>query len=148
MPRSASQRFNYKKFASKTSFLGELMPDAKVDFEAPDLAVRIERLSQHDLDQLPFGVILLDVQGIVQFYSTTEARQSGYGKLPLGENFFEVSRCAGKGDFRERITKAQEAGPVDLEFAFPGDYGDPTRQLRIRVQSARSRGVWLFIQRD
>ena len=124
------------------------MPDTNVDFDAPDLAARIERLSQSDLDHLPFGVVLLDVHGIVQFYSATEARQSGYGKLPLGENFFDVSRCAGKGDFRERIIKAQEAGPVDLEFAFPGDYGDPTRELRIRVQSARSGGVWLFVQRD
>ena len=64
-----------------------------IDFDAPDLAARIEKLSQYDLDRLPFGVILIDGEGIVQFYSETEARESGYGALPLGQNLFEVSRC-------------------------------------------------------
>lgn len=124
------------------------MPDTKIDFDAPDIAARIEQLSQHDLDQLPFGVVLLDRNGTVQFYSATEARLSGYGALPLGQKFFEMSRCAGKDDLKARIDQAQEAGPVDLEFGVPGDYGDPNRELRIRVQSARQGGVWLFIGRD
>ena len=51
-------------------------------------------------------------------------------------------------DFRGRLTRAMAEGPVDLEFGWPGDYGDPHRALRIRVQSARAGGVWLFIQRD
>jgi len=42
----------------------------------------------------------------------------------------------------------QCAGPVDLEFGWPGDFGDPKRELRIRVQSSRSGGVWMFIERD
>ena len=124
------------------------MPDIEVDFEAPDLAARIEQLSQYELDHLPFGVILLDAEGIVLFYSETEARQSGYGSRPIGLNFFEISRCAGKNDFHVRIVRAQEAGRVDLEFALPGDYDDPTREVRVRVQSARKGGVWMFMQRD
>ena len=44
--------------------------------------------------------------------------------------------------------RASEAGPVDLEFGWPGDYGDPDRELRIRVQSARPGGFWIFIERD
>ncbi|MCF8477964.1 MAG: PAS domain-containing protein [Pseudolabrys sp.] len=124
------------------------MADAKIDLDAPDIAAQIEQLSQHDLDHLPFGVILLDPEGIVKFYSATEARLSGYGNSPLGQNFFEVSRCFGRSDFQARIMRAQETPPVDLEMALPGDYSDPKRELRIRVQSARQGGVWLFVQRD
>jgi photoactive yellow protein len=124
------------------------MAGASIDFNAPDLAARIERLSQYDLDRLPFGIILLDGEGIVQFYSETEARQSGYGALPLGQDFFSISRCAGSEEFRGRIVAALEAGPVDLEFAWVGDFNDPTRELRIRVQSARSGGFWMFVERD
>jgi photoactive yellow protein len=125
------------------------MPTATtVDFDAPDLARRIEQLSQAELDRLPFGVILLDRQGTVLFYSQTEARQSGYGKLPLGQNLFALSHCLGSDDFRGRITRAQEAGPVDLEFGWSGDFTDPKRDMRIRVQSARQRGVWIFVERD
>ena len=124
------------------------MANATIDFDAPDLAVRIERLSQHELDNLPFGVILLDREGTVLFYSATEARLSGYGENPLGQNLFKISSCMGSDDFRGRLTRAMEAGPVNLEMGWPSDFGDPTRELRIRVQSSRNGGVWLFIERD
>ena len=124
------------------------MARASVDFDAPDLAARIEQISQHDLDELPFGVILLDREGTVLFYSATEARQSGYDGSPLGQNFYAVSRCMSGEDFRGRIVRAMEQGPVDLEFGWCGDYSDPTRDLRIRVQSTRGDRVWIFVQRD
>ena len=119
-----------------------------VDFNASDLAARIEMLSQYELDNLPFGVILIDRTGTVLFYSDAEARQSGYGQNPVGQNLYEIARCMGSADFRERLTRAMEEGPVDLEFAFPGDYGDPKRALRVRAQSAHRGGVWLCIERD
>lgn len=124
------------------------MPGHEVDYEAPDLAAHIEKLAPDDLDRLPFGVIRLDFEGAIQFYSATEARQSGYGSRPVGLNFFEISRCVGKNDFHAQIVRAQEEGNVDLEFALPGDYGDPKREVRVRVQSARQGGVWMFMQRD
>lgn len=124
------------------------MAAATIDFNAPDLAARIEQLSQYELDRLPFGVILLDREGTVLFYSETEARQSGYGGSPMGQNFFTVSRCAGGEDFRNRIMRAIETGPVDLEFGWPGDYADASRELRIRVQSSRPGGFWICIERD
>ena len=124
------------------------MATTTVDFNAPDLAHRIEQLTQSELDRLPFGVILLDRQGTVLFYSQTEARQSGYGELPLGRNLFEVSRCLESDDFRGRIMRAMEAGPVDIEFVWVGDFTEPKRDMRVRVQSARQGGVWIMIERD
>ena len=124
------------------------MANATIDFDVPDLAARIEQMSQHELDNLPFGVILLDREGTVLFYSATEARLSGYGENPLGQNLFAISACLGSDDFRGRIERAMEAGPVNLEMGWPGNFGDPTRELRIRVQSSRNGGVWLFIERD
>lgn len=119
-----------------------------MDFDAPDLATRIEALSLQDIDRLPFGVIRLDRNGIVLIYSATEAKQSGYRGEAKGHNFYELSSCAGMDDFRGRIARAAEEGPVDLEFGWPRDYGNRSRELRIRVQSARDGGIWLFIERD
>jgi len=124
------------------------MAKATVDFDAPDLAARIEQLSQFELDNLPFGVILLDRVGTVLFYSATEARLSGYGEIPLGKNLFAISNCLDSDDFRGRIERAMSEGPLDLEIGWPGDYGDPNRDLRIRVQSSRNGGIWLFVERD
>jgi len=124
------------------------MAKASIDFDAPDLAARAERASLFELDHLPYGVIRIARDGNVQFYSATEARLSGYGEIPLGKNLFAISTCFGGDDFRGRIERALEEGPVDLEIGWPGDYADPGRELRIRVQSARNGGLWLFIERD
>jgi photoactive yellow protein len=110
------------------------MTKATIDFDAPDLAKCAERASLFELDHLPFGVIRLARDGTVQFYSATEARLSGYGEIPLGKNLFDISTCLGSDAFRGRIERAMEQGPVDLEIGWPGDYGDPRRELRIRVQ--------------
>jgi photoactive yellow protein len=124
------------------------MATPTIDFNASDLARRIEQLSQSELDRLPFGVILIDRQGIVLFYSQAEARQSGYGKLPLGQNLFELSSCMGSDDFRGRIVRALEIEPVDIEFVWVGDFTDPKRDMRVRVQSAARGGVWIMVERD
>jgi photoactive yellow protein len=124
------------------------MLPAAIDFNAPDLAARIESANPSDLDNLPFGVIKLDREGIVRFYSATEARLSGYGLAPLGQNMFDVSSCANREVLRERVMRAMEDGSADLEFAWFGDPVDPRREMRIRIQSARSGGVWICIERD
>lgn len=119
-----------------------------VDFDAPDIAARVEQLSHAELDRLPFGVIHIDADGIVLFYSATEARQSGYGAMPAGQDFFAAARRLASEDFRGRIKRAMEEGPVDLEFGWKGDFSDPKRDMRIRVQSSQAGGVWILIQRD
>jgi photoactive yellow protein len=124
------------------------MTETSLDFESSDLAVAAERLTQYELDRLPFGAILLDRAGTVLCYSATEMRQSGYSPAPLGLNLYSVSRCLNSDDFRGRIERAMEAGPVDLEIGWYGDFADPDREMRIRVLSARTGGVWIFVQRE
>jgi photoactive yellow protein len=123
------------------------MGQAWIDFDAPDLAARIEQLNDAERDTLPFGVIRLDREGTVLFYSATESRQSGNPNPPMGQNFY-VASCMGSDSFQGRIERAREEGDVDLEIAWPRDYGGVNRDLRIRVQSARDGGVWVCIERD
>ena len=117
---------------------------ATIDFDAPDLAGAIERLSQHDLDRLPFGVILIERDGTVLFYSETEMRQSGYPGRPLGQNLFEIShglrqRCVprphqaggrvGPGRSRDRLA-GRLRRPV-ARSAHPRAVGAPRRLLAV-----------------
>ena len=119
-----------------------------IDFDAPDLARRVEALSQSALDELPFGVILLDRHFVVRFYSATEARESGYGMEPLGHEFFEVSHCDDKADLRASWLRAMEQGPVDFDLSRTGDLAHPKRELRMRIVSARNGGLWVFVERE
>jgi hypothetical protein len=119
-----------------------------VDFDAPNLGVRADQLSQYELDHLPFSAILLDRDGVVKFCNATEAGQSGYGVIVIGQNLFKISRYFSGNGFRGRIQRAMESSPFDLEFGWPHGANDSTRQLRVRVLSSHSGDIWLFIDRD
>ncbi len=124
------------------------MARVPIDFDAPDLATRAECASLFELDHLPFGVIRLDREGTVQFCNATEAQLSGYGDIPLGQNLFALSAGLGSAAFRGRLERAMTAGPVDLDIGWPGGDDEAGRAVRLRVQSSRSGGLWLFIERD
>ena len=118
-----------------------------LSFEAPNLAAQIEALSEAEIDALPFGAVRLDPHFFIRFYSATEAKLSGYGH-PVGENFFEISESPQKGELKAKIQAAMETGKVDFEIAWRGGKGAALSELRLRVQSARDGGVWMFFERD
>lgn len=119
-------------------------------FDAPDLARAIEALPAEALDALPFGVIRVDGDGIVQIYNETERRMSGSGERPrLALSFFtDVAPCMDNPGFRGRIEQAVAQGRFDIEFGWIGDFSDANRSLRVRVQPATAGGCWLFLNRD
>jgi len=119
-----------------------------VDFDMANLAAAMEHLTAAEIDTLPFGVIAIDRFGAVLVYSRTERKQSGYeGTDPVGQDFFNIS-CFGGAGFRGHIEAARQQGKVDLEIGWFGDFADPGRALRIRVQSGKADKLWLFVQRD
>jgi photoactive yellow protein len=117
-------------------------------FDEPDLAVQIGQMPAEQIDALPFGVILLDNQQTVTFFSAAEARLSGYRKPAVGRHFFaEIAPCMNTPAFRGRIAMALQTGELDIEFYHIGDFNDPQRDIRVRAQSAPEGGCWLFLQR-
>jgi len=128
----------------------ETHPAAGVTFDADDLIARVAGLDAESLHALPFGVIRLDQDGKVTFFSRTEARQSGFGDRPiLGRAFFtEIAPCVGTPDLLRRIERARAAGTLDILFEHVGDFSDATRELRVRVKSATPGELWVFIDRQ
>ncbi len=125
------------------------MAGASIDFGAADLAAQLDALSDRERDTLPFGVILLDREGVVRFYSETELRYSKYSGERIGVNFFQMARRQMKDELWHTIRRAMESGgPVDLDFGWAGDHVDQKRQYRLRVVSANNAGVWLAFDRD
>lgn len=121
-----------------------------IDFDEVALARAVERLSDAERDALPFGVVKLDAAGAVTFYSKTEAVQSGFKKRPaVGRDFFlEIAPCMNTPALKGRIDAARQAGKVDVEIGWVGDFDDPDAEMRIRAQSAADGGLWIFLQRD
>ena len=126
------------------------MTSAVPDFETPKLAEAIEQLQPDEIDRLPFGVIGLDANDQVRVYSATEARLSGYGGRPThGKAFFlDVAPCMNNSYFKGLVDTARAAGTLDIRFTFVGDFSDRSRELTVRVQSAKDGGIWIFHQRS
>lgn len=120
------------------------------DFNDPALARAVEQLTPDQIDNLPFGVIRLDPNGVVTLLNRTEAVESGYKSRPsLGLDFFlEVAPCMGRPEFRGRIEQARQHGQVDIEFGWVGDFSDINRAFQVRIQSANDGGLWIFNLRD
>lgn len=120
------------------------------DYDDPDLAVKIEALSEAELDALPFGAVRLDDDRRVHVFNRAERELSGWGdRKRIGRDFFaEIAPCMNNDSFRGRIEQAMKAGALDLEFGHVGDFSDRERELNVRVQSASAGGYWLFIRRD
>ncbi len=113
------------------------------------MPARIERLSTQELDALPFGVVRLDAEGIVTFYSRTEAEQSGFrDRRAIGRNFFtQLAPCLSTPARQRLIDEARRTGTLDISFEQVGDFDDADRELQVRVISASGAGVWVFLQR-
>lgn len=120
-----------------------------IDFDTPDLAREVEKLSPGQIDALPFGAIRLDAQDRVVFFSKAEGRLSGYGDRPtIGKLFFaDIAPCMDAAGYSHRIRRSLMQGRLDLEFRWVGDFADAGRELHVRVQSATGGGVWIFMKR-
>jgi photoactive yellow protein len=119
------------------------------DVTAPELLAFVEALAPRAVDELQYGVIRLDPQGKVIFFSRAEANQSGFGdRDALGREFFtELAPCMGTAEFMRRVEAAQSAGKLDISFEQVGDFDDAERELRVRMISASAGGLWVFIER-
>ena len=114
-----------------------------------NLLAEVQRLPPEALDALPFGVIRLDADGVVTYFSQAEAQQSGVGhRSVIGRRFFaELAPCMWTPEFQQRYDQAVAAGTLDVTFDQVGDFSDRTRHIRVRARSAPGGGVWLFIDR-
>jgi photoactive yellow protein len=124
------------------------MRSEAVRIDNPNVVGQLEKLSEQELDDLPFGVIRIDSAGRILFYSQTEARLSGYGQIPTGLNIFELSSCLASDDFRGRITRAAEHGSINLDIGWSGDFASPKRDLRFYIRSSIPNDIWILVERD
>ncbi len=125
------------------------MAAVDLDFDSEDLAKAVERLPREALDELPFGVVRLDADGVAHFFSKPEAQLSGYGDRPaVGLNFFtDIAPCMNTPEMKSLLAEGLATGSLDIEFNHIGDFTDREREVCVRVQSASDGGMWMFLRR-
>lgn len=112
----------------------------------------IHDLTCHDVDALPFGLIVLDREGRVVRYNSYEERlASRERESVLGRSFFsEVAPCAARTDFEETYRRLLEdgGGEADFEFIFRFVTGHRLVRIRMIVDPAREEQLILVRSRS
>lgn len=103
----------------------------------------VNRVSEDQLDQLPYGLVVLDRDGRVLLYNETESRLTGFARSRvIGRNFFrEVAPCTAvkefEGVFREFVA-GRHGRTTFFDFAFHFSAG--TQNVTIALAPGRRPG--------
>lgn len=103
----------------------------------------INQVGAEQLGRLPYGLMILDVEGQVMFYNETESRLSGFStQRVIGKNFFQdVAPCTRVKEFEGRFRQFA-AGTLGrtcfFDFAFHFSHG--TQDVTIALSTGRRPG--------
>src|SRR3954452_6606013 len=87
-------------------------------------AESIDRMSETELQELPFGAIRLDRDGKVLSYNAAEAKLTGRDpKRVIGRNFFtQVAPCTNVQEFAGRFREGVEKKKMHVIFPYRFDF--------------------------
>lgn len=113
-------------------------------------AADLSRMTEEELNALPFGAIKLSPYGTVLSYNETEGRLTG--RTPervLGRNFFlDVAPCTDVQEFRGRFVELAKESEISIfqEFSFEFPFQPP---LTVKITLLRDRGdksIWVLVE--
>ena len=109
----------------------------------------IDRMSEGELDALPFGAIRLDKEGKILSYNATESRLTGRDpKRVIGRNFFrEVAPCTNVQAFAGRFREGVAAGDMHVIFPYRFDFEMAPRDVTVTLfYSKQTETAWVFVR--
>jgi len=125
-------------------------PDTdSLHFEDEDLGEKLRRASDEEIDGLPFGVIRVDDEGLIEFFNQYESNLSGMEpEEVMGRNFFtEVAPCTNNRLFRGRFKKGVRRGELDETFTYTYTYKMRPTLVDIRLYRDDAGNNWITVQK-
>ena len=111
------------------------------------LAPFLDRLTDEELDAIPYGVIQLDAEGRVLSINRVEADELGWvDERPVGRDFFgDVAPSTFVAEVFGRYVEAFSSHHLDEMFRFTFSHGMMPRTVMMRMYySARTGTIWIF----
>jgi photoactive yellow protein len=115
---------------------------------AESVVLRLDDLTEEELDELPYGMIQLDTSGRVLRYNSTEARISTLDqKRQIGRHFFvDVAPCTRVKEFYGAFVSGVEARSLDVTFKYHFNFTHGPGDFMIRLfYSARTNTAWVLV---
>ena len=110
---------------------------------------KITRMSEQELDGLPFGAIRLDRTGRILSYNMTESKLTGRDpRRVIGRNFFtEVAPCTNVQGFAGRFREGVAKGELHAIFPYRFDFKMAPRDVSVTLfYSKQSESAWVFVR--
>ena len=109
----------------------------------------IDRMTERQLDELPFGAIRLDRDGRVLSYNIRESQLTGRRKEKvIGRNFFtEVAPCTNVQSFAGRFREGVERKDMHVIFPYRFDFEMAPRDVTVTMfYSQQTDSAWVFVR--
>lgn len=116
---------------------------------APEDIDAVGRLSDEEIDRLPFGAICLDRAGRITRFNSYEQAASRYRPEEiLGRRFEEVAPCTRVKEFAGRVDAGLQGQPLDevLRFVFPRFGSQCVVSVRLFRDEPRDQ-LWIFVSK-
>lgn len=110
---------------------------------------KIDRMSEEELDALPFGAIRLDREGKILNYNMTESKLTGRDpKRVIGRNFFtDVAPCTNVQAFAGRFREGVAKGDMHVIFPYRFDFQMAPRDVTVTLfYSQHTSTAWVFVR--
>jgi len=110
---------------------------------------KIDRMSETELDALPFGAIRLDRDGKILSYNMTESKLTGRDpKRVIGRNFFnDVAPCTNVQAFAGRFREGVAKGELHAIFPYRFDFQMAPRDVTVTLfWSKQTETAWVFVR--
>jgi photoactive yellow protein len=119
---------------------------------APQLEALLH-LTQDEADALPYGLIVLDRDGVVVGYNEAESSLSGLARgQVLGRHFFlDIAPCTRVRTFAglyRRMVQTGEPAMAQFDFAFRFSFGEKRVFIQLAYSQERERGLIVVEQRQ
>lgn len=109
----------------------------------------IDKMSEQELDGLPFGAIRLDKQGKILSYNMAESKLTGRDpKRVIGRNFFtDVAPCTNVQSFAGRFREGVDRGDLHVIFPYRFDFEMAPRDVTVTLfYSQQTETAWVFVR--
>jgi photoactive yellow protein len=114
-----------------------------VDATVVDSIERLASMTQEEVDELPYGFVVLDAEGFILLYNRYEARLARYpAERAVGRNFFsDVAPCTRVEAFHGRFRALVEGARQDDRFAFRFHFLHGAQDVMVHLTRAPEGGL-------
>lgn len=119
-------------------------------FGSADAAKQVGKMSGKDMDQLAFGAVKLNENGIIESYNAAEGAITGRDpKSVIGKNFFkDVAPCTATPEFEGKFKAGVKSGDLNALFEYVFDYNMTPTKVKVHMMKAKvGEGYFIFVKR-